>query len=198
MQFNAQMGQAAYQQGQVTSASPLRIVILLYEGAIRFIREAEKRFDEPSVRGQSLGRAHRIISELLAALDHDQGGEIATNLDSLYHFVLDEITRANVQSDVVALRSTLDVLQTLLTAWRDVDEQGLSGRNSCRRTSSSRTSSSRTSISRISIRRTSIRRTSISEPRSSEPRSSESRSAEPRLAEPRSPEPRSFEPRLSE
>jgi len=99
MYSNARAGQQAYQTGQVASADPLRIVILLYEGAIRFLRQAEQRFPDPATRGQALGRAHRIITELLTSLDHDEGGEISRNLDGLYRFALEAITRANVEAN---------------------------------------------------------------------------------------------------
>jgi flagellar secretion chaperone FliS len=123
MYSNARAGQQAYQAGQVGSADPLRIIILLYEGAIRFVRQAEQRFQDPAIRGQALGRAHRIITELLTSLDHEEGGEIARNLDGLYRFTLDLITRANVEADVSLLPPVVDVLTKLLEGWTGVERQ---------------------------------------------------------------------------
>ena len=57
MQMNVRSGHAAYQQGQVASADPVRIVVLLYEGAIRFLAQAQTRWQEPAARGTALGRA---------------------------------------------------------------------------------------------------------------------------------------------
>lgn len=125
MQVSARVGHAAYQQGQVGSASPLRVVVLLYEGAVRFARQALESFDDPAIRGQALGRTHRIVLELLTALDYDKGGEIATNLDNLYHYVLEELTRSNLEHDRAALQSVLGVLDTLLAGWRGIDEKEL-------------------------------------------------------------------------
>jgi len=113
---------AAYRNTQVSSASPLRIVILLYEGAVRFMMQAEQNFDSPSVRGMALGRAHSIVAELLSALNHDEGQDISRNLDGLYNYALDEITRANVDSDPKAVASVIDVLKTLLEGWRGVEQ----------------------------------------------------------------------------
>jgi flagellar protein FliS len=121
MQTSARAAQAAYQRSEVSAAGPLRIVVLLYEGAVRFLRLGNEKFDEPAARGHALGRAHRIVTELLAALDHDKGGEIAARLDSLYRYALGAITRANVGGDRAALDSTIQVLQTLLSGWREIE-----------------------------------------------------------------------------
>jgi len=121
--MNVRSGHAAYQQGQVASADPVRIVVLLYEGAIRFIGQAQARWQEPAARGTALGRAHRIISELLASLDHERGGEIAGNLDRLYRYSLDAITRANLEADAKPLDSVVSVLRELLGGWQSIEDQ---------------------------------------------------------------------------
>jgi flagellar protein FliS len=127
MQTNTHFGHAAYHQGQISSANPVRIIVLLYEGAIRFTRQAMEKFDEPATRGYALGRAHRIVSELLAALDHDAGGEIAANLDALYRFLLDEITCANVEGERKCLDGVVDVLSSLVGAWREIEAKPEAG-----------------------------------------------------------------------
>jgi len=127
MQMNPQAAHAAYQQSSIGSADPLRIVVLLYEGALQFSRQALEKFDEPGTRGQALGRAHRIISELFAALDHDKGQDLAARLDSLYGFVLDALTRATVDSDQRALEDAIQVLSTLLSAWRTIEARSREG-----------------------------------------------------------------------
>ena len=121
MYTDPRVAHAAYRHGQVASAGPLRIIVLLYEGAILSCRQAAERFEDPRNRGESLGRAHRIVSELLASLDYDKGAEIATNLDALYGFVLDAITRANVDENKQVLGPAIQVLETLLSAWREVE-----------------------------------------------------------------------------
>jgi flagellar protein FliS len=115
---------SAYQQGQVAASSPLRIVVLLYEGAIRFLRQAQQKFADPGIRGHALGRAHAIVSELMIALDHERGGEIAERLESLYRYVLDCLIRANVAGDDRALGSALGVLEMLAEGWRGIAHAG--------------------------------------------------------------------------
>jgi flagellar protein FliS len=123
MQLDTRIGHAAYQQGQIASANPVRIVILLYEGAIQFVNQSQQKFSEPAARGHALGRAHRIVSELLAALDYEKGGEIAENLSRLYHYVLDQLIRANVEGDCAALDSVRHVLRELLEGFREIEHQ---------------------------------------------------------------------------
>ena len=127
MQFSAQHAHAAYQRGQVGSANPLRIVLLLYEGAVRFSRQAQESFEEPGLRGHALGRAHAIVSELLSALDHERGADIATNLASLYNFVLEGLIRANVDGDRASLDTVVPVMETLTSAWRELAETHTEG-----------------------------------------------------------------------
>ncbi len=120
MNIDPRAAHAAYQQGQVGSAGPVHIVVLLYEGAIRFGRQALDSFDSPAIRGHAIGRSHRIVSELLASLDYDKGGDIARNLDSLYRFALDSLTQANTHHDRQALQASIQVLETLLAGWREI------------------------------------------------------------------------------
>lgn len=127
MQFSAQHAHAAYQRGQVGSANPLRIVLLLYEGAVRFSRQAQESFEEPGLRGHALGRAHAIVSELLSALDYERGADIATNLASLYNFVLEGLIRANVEGDRASLDTVVPVMETLTSAWRELAETHTEG-----------------------------------------------------------------------
>ncbi len=122
MQFNPQHAQAAYQRGQVGSANPVRIILLLYEGAVRFSRQAQTSFEDPAQRGHALGRAHAIVSELLSALDHQRGVHIAANLEILYNFVLEGLINANVHGDRDALDAIIPVIETLTSAWREMAE----------------------------------------------------------------------------
>jgi flagellar secretion chaperone FliS len=124
MQSDYARAHSAYAQGQVAASSPLRIVVLLYEGAIRFCRQAQQSFADPAIRGHGLGRVHAIVSELMIALDHEKGGEIASRLESLYRYVLDALIRANVKGDPRALDSAIGVLEDLAAGWREIAQTG--------------------------------------------------------------------------
>ncbi|MFQ5696682.1 MAG: flagellar export chaperone FliS [Myxococcota bacterium] len=114
----------AYRKAQVTSDNGLRIVVLLYDGALGFCRQAEGGFDDPNLRGVALGRAHGIVSELLASLDHDRGGAIATDLDRLLRYTLDTLVTANTGPDRRALCSAIEVLDILGSGWRQIAASG--------------------------------------------------------------------------
>lgn len=110
---------AQYQNTRVETASPVQLVVDLYRGAIRFMRQGQA-FDEagsPGERGRVLGKAHAIVSELQATLDHDQAPELCEELDRLYDFVLFQITEASVQNDAKHLKSAIDVMEQLESAW---------------------------------------------------------------------------------
>ena len=121
MDFTASHAQDAYRRGQVSASGPVRIIVLLYDGAIRFAKQARGNHDDPSTRGNALGRAHAIVSELLVSLNHEQGGEIAGNLEELYRYVLDAFICANVDGDLRRLDSAIEVLETLATSWRELE-----------------------------------------------------------------------------
>ncbi|MBI3329147.1 MAG: flagellar export chaperone FliS [Nitrospinae bacterium] len=94
-------GYRVYQHAHVTTADRGRLLLMLYEGAINFLREAERRMragDGAKAR-EFQGRAFAIISELMNTLNHQAGGEIAANLHRLYAFMLHHLSEGNVRQD---------------------------------------------------------------------------------------------------
>jgi flagellar secretion chaperone FliS len=115
-------GAAAYRQTSVQSSSPLQLVVLLYDGAIKHIsaaREAMGRGDLVA-RRDGLSRAMAIVAELQSTLNLKEGGEVAESLDRLYVYVLDLIVQANVRSDPRALEAAERLLGPLRDAWSQV------------------------------------------------------------------------------
>ncbi len=92
---------AAYKQSAVLTASPGQLVVMLYDGARRFLYQAAvaMREDDVLMAHGRLRRAEDIVSELLATLDTERGGEIASHLQGLYVFFLGELGRARVERD---------------------------------------------------------------------------------------------------
>ena len=117
---------AQYRTAKVETASPVQLVVDLYQGAIRFVRQAEAfhAAKDPGSRGRVLGRAHAIVSELQATLDHDQAPELCEELDRLYDFVLHQITEANVKNDVSTLQPAIEVMEQLESAWAVLARRG--------------------------------------------------------------------------
>lgn len=113
---------AQYRTARVETASPAQLVVDLYRGAIRFMRQAMSGPEaaSPAERGRWLGRAHAVVSELQATLDHERAPELSGELDRLYDFVLFRITEANVQADMTLLQAAIDVMSTLEEAWMEL------------------------------------------------------------------------------
>ena len=110
-----------YQQTQVTSSTPEQILIMLYDGAIRFTVQATEALAESNrVRmSESIHRVMAIISTLSDTLDHAIGGEIAENLDALYNFMMRELTNANLKSDPSHLKNVEFLLRDLRDGWNE-------------------------------------------------------------------------------
>jgi flagellar secretion chaperone FliS len=108
-----------YKKTAVESASREKILLMLYEGAIRFTKLAIKAVEEKKIaeRGQNIGKAYDIIMELNNTLDHKVGGAIASNLEQLYMFMTSELTKANVKADAEPLKVVVRLLETLYEGW---------------------------------------------------------------------------------
>lgn len=113
-----------YQKTQVITASREKILLMLYEGAIRFTKQAKKAMSEQKIaeKGKFISKATAIISELMATLDFKVGGQLAADLENLYVFMIDKLIEGNIKNDPECLEVVEKLLRTLYTAWKDVIE----------------------------------------------------------------------------
>jgi flagellar protein FliS len=113
-----------YQKTQVTTASREKILLMLYEGAIRFTRHALVAMEEKKIadKGKYISKATAILSELMATLDFKSGGPLAADLENLYVFMIDKLIEGNIQNDPECLKVVENMLRTLYVAWQDVIE----------------------------------------------------------------------------
>ncbi|UXR64853.1 flagellar export chaperone FliS [Bdellovibrio bacteriovorus] len=116
------MNKNAYQKYKTTSvqsASREKILLMLYEGAIKFTKLAIKAAEEKKIadRGMNIGRAFDIIMELNNTLDHKVGGEVANQLEQLYMFMMEQYTKANISGSPEPLKENLKLLNTLYDGW---------------------------------------------------------------------------------
>ena len=123
--MNASSAQAAYTQNSVLTASPEQLVVMLYDGALKFLARAAAamRLGEASGAGVAFGRAHAILDELLATLDLDQG-EIAERLQSIYVFCGRTLCEAHLESDPAKVDQVMKLLRELRDAWSQIATQG--------------------------------------------------------------------------
>lgn len=114
-----------YKQTQVVSASREKLLLMMYEGAIKFTKLAIKAAEEKNVyeRCTNLSRAYDIVMELNNTLDHNVGGDISRQLEQLYMFISDQFTQANISGNPEPLKNALKVLETLHEGWKGAVEK---------------------------------------------------------------------------
>lgn len=114
---------SVYKKNQIQTASPKQLVILLYEGAIKNIRLAELAQDKQDIAkvNQYLIKAQDIVSELSNALNHQNGeNAIASELEVLYDYLLNELLQANLKKDTEKMKNARNILSELLEAWTSI------------------------------------------------------------------------------
>jgi len=117
-------GIRAYQDTAVTTQSKGRLIVMLYEGAIKFLKLAIKEAEAKNyeAKGRYLLKAQDIITELNAVLDMNAGGEIAENLRKLYLFMNSQLSQANIKCDVQKIREVITLLEELNQGWKAIAE----------------------------------------------------------------------------
>jgi flagellar protein FliS len=123
--MSAKQAYQKYKTTQIQSASKEKILLLLYEGAIKFVKKAILACESKDIaeRGTNIGRAYDIIMELNNTLDHKVGGEVSIKLEQLYMFITDNLTKANVTGDPKHLNEVLKILNILYDGWVQAVEQ---------------------------------------------------------------------------
>lgn len=116
---------AQYRSSQAQTASPARVVVQFYDGALKFIRLGAQALSERdyATKGRHLLRAHEIVSELRANLDPTRAPELCEELDRLYVYVLERITAANMKADAKELAPAVKVLEELRSAWAKLADE---------------------------------------------------------------------------
>ncbi len=114
-----------YKSTSVHSASKEKILLMLYEGAIKFTKLAIKATEEKKIaeKGYNIGRAYDIVMELNNSLDHKLGGELSSQLEQLYMYILDEYTKGNIGSNPQHFHNALKILDNLYKGWQGAIEQ---------------------------------------------------------------------------
>ncbi len=113
-----------YQQNQILTASPEQILVMLYDGAIRFCKQAAAAEKEhnTSLKLEKISKAFAIITEFSNSLNHDIGGEIAADLDGLYQFMLRELTQSRESGKDAHLETVTNMLVDLRQTWMEAIE----------------------------------------------------------------------------
>jgi flagellar secretion chaperone FliS len=109
-----------YKRNQFYTADRGTVLLMLYQGAIDFLKKAKERLEEGDMaaKGSFISKAHAIISEFITSLNHDVGGDFSRNLEDLYRFMLDQLMEAHVGNDPKALDNVIGLLAGLQDAWQ--------------------------------------------------------------------------------
>ena len=111
----------SYRKTAVTTASRETILLMLYAGAIRFLKGAIEAAERKDIaeRSRLIAKVQAIVTELRSVLDFKIGGDIAIELDRLYAFVTTRLVSATIQQNTDHLREALKVLETLQIGWEE-------------------------------------------------------------------------------
>lgn len=112
----------------VAGADAHKLIDMLYEALIQSIGTAKLALQSQDMpaKGKAIGRAVRLIEEgLKASLDSNQGGELASNLRSLYDYCIVRLSEANLRSDVAALDEVAALIRPVADAWKEIRAEAL-------------------------------------------------------------------------
>jgi flagellar protein FliS len=121
MKEAAGRGIKQYINNGIMTRPPELLTLDLYDGALRFLNGALEGFDIESYEkiNNNLNRAAAIIDELMMSLNFEKGGEIAKNLNSLYIFIRECITKANLKKDRKKVEDAIRITMILRDAWSE-------------------------------------------------------------------------------
>lgn len=112
----------AYTNTKVNTASPVDLVIMLYDGAIDSLNRTSfcmSRKDY-SRKAEYVSRATNIIGELASSLNMEAGKDVARNLRDLYFYMMSTIARANRENDIEKINHVADLLKNIRSAWQQI------------------------------------------------------------------------------
>lgn len=110
-------------ESAVLSASPHQLVVLLFDGALSAMKKAAILIEQGDIpgKGQAINKAINIISNgLQSGLNHEVGGDLVANLDSLYDYMIRRLLQANLNNDLNAINEVVELLNNIAEAWKEI------------------------------------------------------------------------------
>lgn len=116
---------AQYRQTQAQTASRVQLVVMLYEGVLRFcaLAEVATRAGDIEARHTNIVKAEAIIAELAGTLNYEAGGDLAANLGRLYDYCYRRLVEANIRQEAAIIAEVRGLIAELLEAWREIARQ---------------------------------------------------------------------------
>ena len=109
----------SYRKVNVTTSNSVQLIVMCYEGAINNLKIAKQKYidNDFEAKAKAIKKFMDIIAELQCALDFKKGAEVAKNLDAIYSFMTQKIIQADMEGELTAMDSVIDMLSELLSAW---------------------------------------------------------------------------------
>jgi flagellar secretion chaperone FliS len=119
-------GYQTYRNVEISTADRGRLLLMMYEGAIKFLKAAQEGLQKNDLITFSkyLSKSQAIIAELMNTLDHEKGGIIARDLERLYDFMLFYLTEANLTRDVTRVKKVISLIETIYSGYKEIIESG--------------------------------------------------------------------------
>lgn len=121
-------GQNAYArislESQLAGATPHQLITMLYEGAINAMLRAKIYFEQGNIprRGEMISRAINIIDNgLRAGLNHEVGGKISAEMESLYEYVSRNLLLINLQQNPEPLPQLIELMNNMSNTWKEIE-----------------------------------------------------------------------------
>ena len=113
---------AVYKEIGINTSQPLKLVIMLYDGAITFLKKSIEYAENKDIKNKNIyaNKALDIINELNHYLNMEEGGEVAQNLRSLYLFMARHLMKSNWDNHLQGLNEVIQLLANLREAWQDI------------------------------------------------------------------------------
>src|SRR3972149_6492409 len=120
----------AYERTKVETSDQRQLIVLLYDGAIRFMHKAVARIDANDIEAAHnyLVRSRDILGELLATLKPEKAGEVGANLQRLYVYVFNRLVEANLVKDRAIVAECIKLMSTLREGWAHIKPAGVQQR----------------------------------------------------------------------
>lgn len=127
-----------YLTQQVMTASPAKLVSMLYDKVVISLKEVIAAIEagEIEARWRANARATEILSHMWATLDTEKGGEIATNLDQLFSYMLSRLPDVDLRNDPEPAREVIELIKPLQESWRELAKRDDTGAAPARAASS--------------------------------------------------------------
>lgn len=109
----------AYKSNEVLTAPKKKLVVMLYDGAIKNLKLAKLAIADKNIEktNNAIIKAQNILAEFMSTLNFEDGGEIAKGLMNLYQYMYDRTIRANIDKDPGILDEVIGMLEELRDTW---------------------------------------------------------------------------------